>query len=244
MGLIPAAGIGSRLGHLPFSKELFPIGMKRKGTSSEMKVACHYTMEMMKEASIEKVFIILRNGKWDIPSYFGNGEKVGLNLGYLIMGIPNGVPFTLDVAYPFVRDKIVALGFPDIIIIGKNIYSKILNELSCSEADVMLGIHEVENPQKWDMVRMDREFNVLEINIKPLSTTLRYAWVVAVWRAAFTDFMHNYIMKYVNHGTELFVGHVLQAALEQGFKIKGACLEASLCIDIGTSDDLYRFFKD
>jgi glucose-1-phosphate thymidylyltransferase len=38
-----------------------------------------------------------------------------MHLAYLMLGVPFGVPFTLDQAYPFVRHATVAFGFPDIL---------------------------------------------------------------------------------------------------------------------------------
>jgi glucose-1-phosphate thymidylyltransferase len=46
----------------------------------------------MQLAGIDKAYFILRSGKWDIPAYFGDGEMLSMNLGYLIMNLPFGVP--------------------------------------------------------------------------------------------------------------------------------------------------------
>ena len=62
-----------------------------------------------------QAYIVLRPGKWDIPAYFGDGSILNMHLAYLMLGVPFGVPFTLDQAYPFVRYATVAFGFPDIL---------------------------------------------------------------------------------------------------------------------------------
>lgn len=41
------------------------------------------------------------------------------------MRLPFGAPITLDQAYPFVHDKIIALGFPDIIFKPDDAFGKI-----------------------------------------------------------------------------------------------------------------------
>ena len=79
------------------------------------KVVSHYLLEKMRLAGIQEVYIVLRPGKWDIPAYFGDGSALGMHLAYLILGVPFGVPFTLDQAYPFVRNATVAFGFPDML---------------------------------------------------------------------------------------------------------------------------------
>jgi glucose-1-phosphate thymidylyltransferase len=67
VGLIPAAGQGTRIGLLPCSKEVYPIGYDqcREGRPNAVS---HYLLEKMQSAGIKKVYIILREGKWDIPA--------------------------------------------------------------------------------------------------------------------------------------------------------------------------------
>ena len=116
IGLIPAAGAGSRISPLPGSKELYPIGF-RVATDGSLrpKVVCHYLLESMHLAGIRKAYMLLRNGKWDIPTYLSDDALVDMNLGYLIVDSLFGVPYTLDCACEFGQDAGITLGFPDII---------------------------------------------------------------------------------------------------------------------------------
>ena len=117
IGLMPAGGKAARIAPLPCSKELYPIGFRPvdQGHSLRPKVACHYLLEKMRLADVTKAYIILREGKWDIPAYLGDGKMLDMHLAYLMMYLPFGVPYTLDQAYPFVQDAMVTFGFPDII---------------------------------------------------------------------------------------------------------------------------------
>ena len=47
VGIVPAAGFGSRMSPLPFSKELMPIGMGIIGedTAAKPKTVSHYLLE-------------------------------------------------------------------------------------------------------------------------------------------------------------------------------------------------------
>jgi glucose-1-phosphate thymidylyltransferase len=76
IGLLPAAGIAARISPLPCSKELYPVGLRHvvKYNSFRPKVVCHYLLEKMQLADVTKVFIVIREGKWDIPAYFVNGD--------------------------------------------------------------------------------------------------------------------------------------------------------------------------
>ena len=69
----------------------------------------------MRLADVRKAYIILRKGKWDIPSYLGDGKFLDMRIAYLMMDLPYGPPYTLDQGLPFVKDAFVAFGFPDIL---------------------------------------------------------------------------------------------------------------------------------
>src|SRR6266545_7247263 len=88
IGLIPAGGRATRIAPLPCSKELYPVGFGvREGESEKRpKVACQYLLEKMQHAGITKAYIILKNGKWDIPAYLQDGSDLGMYLAYLVMG--------------------------------------------------------------------------------------------------------------------------------------------------------------
>ncbi len=106
IGLIPAAGRGTRIGPLPCSKEVYPVGFaSTDGGRRVPKAVCQYLLEKMRVAGIVKAYVVLREGKWDIPASLGDGATAGMHLAYLMVGISFGVPFTLDQAYPFVRDS-------------------------------------------------------------------------------------------------------------------------------------------
>src|SRR5213076_2890284 len=111
LGLIPAAGRAERLGPLPCSKELLPIGFRETSKGPVPKVAGHYLLERFRVAEVRRIFMVLHESKWDIPRYFGSGEIADLALAYLSISGSRSVPETLDRAYPFVQDSIVALGF-------------------------------------------------------------------------------------------------------------------------------------
>src|SRR4051812_42776304 len=112
IGLVPAAGQATRISPLPCSKELYPIALRRSKSGASPKVVSQYVFEHMRRAEIRKAYVIIREGKWDIPAYFNDGMTLlDMHLAYLMMRQPFGTPFSLDQAYPFVREAIVALSF-------------------------------------------------------------------------------------------------------------------------------------
>lgn len=266
IGLIPAGGKATRISPLPLSKELYPVGFRGDGdieinnqnniqinnqnnqNNLRPKVVSHYLLEKMRKAGIDKAYFILRPGKWDIPAYFGDGEMLSMNLGYLIMGLPYGVPFTLDSAYPFVKDAVVALGFPDILFEPKDAYLKILKKLDNNNADVVLGLFPTDKPQKAGMVDFDDNGKVLSIIEKPPQSDLRFMWGIAVWKPEFTKFLHEYLIAVQENINlpnlpEIPIGNVIQAAISKGLKVEAEAFVDGSYLDIGTPDDLIKAVK-
>ena len=246
IGLLPAAGLATRISPLPCSKELYPISFRNVDESHGLrpKVVGHYLLEKMQLANIEKVFIIIREGKWDIPAYFGDGREFGLHLAYLMMNEPYGVPFTLDQAYPFIRNAAVAFGFPDIIFKPDDAFSNLTAKLAGSGADIVLGLFQAPQPFRMDMVGLDSEGRVKEIQIKPASTNYRYTWIIAVWAPSFTQFMHEYV-SFIQENSdtalrnrEVFFSEVINAAMQNDMKVEQVTFTDGICLDIGIPENL------
>lgn len=253
IGLVPAAGQATRIAPLPCSKELFPIGFRTidNGKDVRPKVACHYLLEDMRLAGVTQVYIVLRQGKWDIPDYLGDGSMLDMHLAYLMMRMPYGPPFTLDQAYPFLRDDLVAFGFPDIIFQPEDAFVQLLARLTDTRADLVLGLFPTERPETMDMVDMDSKGWVHAIDIKPAQTHLRYGWILAVWTPSFTRFMHEYLLSvsnaekqdtrnFIAEPPELSVGHVVQAAIREGLATQTVLFPGHTFLDIGTPDGLAK----
>jgi glucose-1-phosphate thymidylyltransferase len=249
IGIIPAGGQGMRLNPLPCSKELYPVGFQRMENGSlRPKPVCIYLLEKMRLAGISKVYIILRSGKWDIPAYLGNGTDLNIHLAYLIMGLPFGVPYTLDQAFPFIQDRIIAFGFPDIIFQPEDAFRRLLTKQAETDADIVLALFPVDQPEKWDMVKLDGNGRIRRILIKPMRTKLRYTWIISVWTPVFSNFMHQYLIELQETGgpmrQELFMSDVVQQAIKNGLKVEGVLLSDGSCLDIGTPEDLVKAVRD
>ncbi len=247
IGLLPAGGQAKRISPLPLSKELYPVGFQDFGEQHNWrpKVVSHYLLEKMQLAGINQAYFILRPGKWDIPEYFKDGAMLSMNLGYLIMDLPYGVPFTLDQAYPFVRDAVIALGFADILFQPQDAFVKVLARQQATKADVVLGLFPTNQPEKAGMVEFDDTGRVQLIIEKPPQSDLHYMWGIAVWTPAFTQFLHEYLIPLkanpnLSQLPEIPIGDIIQAAIAQGFRVQSETFVEGTYLDIGTPNDLVQ----
>jgi glucose-1-phosphate thymidylyltransferase len=220
------------------------------------KPVCVYLLEKMRRASILEAYIVLRKGKWDIPTYLGDGNMLNMHLAYLVMRLPLGVPYTLDQAYSFLKNSIVALGYPDIIFQPEDAFESLLTRQAESNADVVLGLFPAHQSNKTDMVDLDVDGRIRKIQIRPARTKLRYAWIIAVWTPVFTQFMHDYLIGLQDQSRrpdtgsnlpgrrELLVGDVIRAAIDHHLVVEGVPIKDGIYLDIGTPDNLHKAICD
>jgi glucose-1-phosphate thymidylyltransferase len=240
VGLIPAAGRASRIGPLPCSKEIYPVGFDRGGRP---QAVVRFLLEALAAAGVTTAYVLLRSGKWDIPGHLAAADPSGVHLAYLVMAESPDVPFTLDRAYPFVRGKRVALGFPDIHLGAADPFSALIERLDRGRCDIVLGLFPCDRPQQADMVALDHRGRVRDIVPKPQRTTLRLSWGVAAWNPVFTEFLHAAAARPQasgRRGRELFIGEVVRAALRAGLRAEAVKVSGRPFRDIGTPEGLVQ----
>ncbi len=241
IGLVPMAGRATRLGQLPGSKELLPLGFRALPDGTlQAKVVSHYLLETFRNAGIHKVVMVLRPGKWDIPAYYRDGGDFGLDIAYTLAKLPYGVPYTLDSAYAFVRDAHVAVGFPDIVYEPPDAFRHLRERLVASHADVVLGLFPATAPERSDMVAVDEDGRVRDIVVKPLETRLTLSWALALWSPRFTEFLHTYLagLALATDASEVQLGPVLLAAQAAGLEVQTHTFATGTFLDIGTAPGL------
>ncbi len=246
VALIPAAGHARRLGRLPCSKEIYPLGRVagKAGAPARSKAVCEHLLEALSAAGIATGYMVLRPGKWDIPAYLESLEERGLDLAYLTIAGSRSVPETLDRAYPFVRGRRVALGFPDILFRPVTAYRDLLERQARSRAAVVLALFPTDQDERSDMVEVDGAGAVRRLVIKRPPRGLRYTWSAAVWGPQFSDYLHRYAAETVERssadGSEPSVGDAIQAALDDGLGVEAVVYEEGETLDIGTPESLRR----
>jgi glucose-1-phosphate thymidylyltransferase len=244
LGLIPAAGRAERLGPLPGSKELLPIGFRETPRGPAPKVAAHYLLERFRTAGVRRAFMVLHESKQDVPRYFGTGEIADVALAYLSIPGSRSVPETLDRAFPFVDGAVVALGFPDVLFEPVDAYAPLIARQAATGADLVLGLFPAERHQTTDMVELGAEGQVVRVEIRPVSTALRFNWLIAVWSPVFTRFLHEAVKSAPADGPEFQIGAVVRSAVEAGLRVEGVEFPDGSYRDVGTPAELAAAIRE
>ncbi len=63
-------------------------------------------------------------------------------------GLPFGQPYTLDQAYPFTQNAVVALGLPEVMFQPDAAFAQLSARQNVADADVVLGPFHAHRPQK------------------------------------------------------------------------------------------------
>jgi len=247
IGLVPAAGKGTRLAPFPCPKELFPIGYQDYTLPGRVekrpKVISQYLIENILLAGVKRVLVVLGPGKHDIMSYYGDGSRHGCEIAYLFQERLNGMPGALDLAYAWAGDATILFGMPDTMIEPKDAFKKMLADHHGSGADVTLGVFPTDNPQKFGMVEFNDSGEVLSTIDKPKSTHLTYMWGCACWSAGFSRLMHGYLIRNAHCEKEIVLGDVFNEALKLKLKVRAYPFPEGLYMDIGTAAELDSTLK-
>jgi len=243
IGLFPAAGHARRLAEGPFaglgSKEIAQVpDLQHAGNSIAVG---DYLIREYRCAGIHDVIIIRRDEKQDIRTHYAAPAFGDLNVIDLVTEATPSTAHSIDKAWEWIKERPVALGFPDIIINPPGVFSALCQKMAKSKSDVCIGLFPALHPTQSDMVRLQNE-RVQQIEVKPAETLLKMTWSCAVWQPAFSRFLHESIAR-SSHSGELYIGRLFQIAIDAGLHISAVPFAQSLSLDIGTPDSFKQAQK-
>src|SRR3954468_15213508 len=101
LGIMPAAGEGTRIQPLAFSKELLPVGSRSDGKTERPRAVSEYLVERMILGGADRICFIISHGKSDILEYYG-AEFASVPFSYVVQPGPSGLCDALFRAIPLV----------------------------------------------------------------------------------------------------------------------------------------------
>jgi len=231
IGLIPAAGKGVRLG-LPYPKELYPVIRDNR-----YKPVAQFVLENLTVAGVQHMVFVINETKHQLIGYFGNGNRFGCHISYVVQEQSNhariGLAHALDSAYHLVRNKIVCFGMADTIMTPRNVFRRMLEG---AKGDVVLGLYRTEHPERFDMVQVDEDGCALQVINKPPQSDLQYMWGCIVWRPPFTEHLHACVQK------RMGLADVLTLAIREGMRVDTVLIEDGSYADLGTYDEILKLY--
>ncbi|MDX8528968.1 nucleotidyltransferase family protein [Mesorhizobium sp. MSK_1335] len=225
LGIVPAAGRGSRIQPLGFSKELLPVGSRMDGQTERPCAVSEYLVRRMVYNGVDRICFIIASGKSDILEYYAAGYE-GAVAVFVAQPSPTGLCDAIFRAAPLVApEETVLIGLPDTIWFPEDGF--------CHLPDDRLSflLFPVDQPELFDAVVVDLDGRVREIQVKQRNAASEWIWgafkmpgrtfhrLAALWRA--------------RDGRDEYFGTLINAYLAVGGQAWGI-KAGSAYVDVGT----------
>ena len=224
-GIIPAAGRGSRIQPLAFSKELLPVGTRHERGSERPCAVSEYLVERMLIAGVNRICFVISPAKTDIVSYFG-GRIEDAAICYAVQQNPIGLCDSLFSALPFIApDDHVYVGLPD------TVWFPVDALRTLHEEEFSLLLFPVRRPELFDCVLTDGDGRVTEIQVKNRNPGSEWVWGAFKLTGKHFAELHELWLER-DRGDEYF-GSLVNAYLDRGGSVLGV-KRGEVYVDVGT----------
>jgi glucose-1-phosphate thymidylyltransferase len=226
-GIIPAAGSGSRIQPLAFTKELLPVGSRLEDGTERPKAVSEYLVERMILGGVDKLCFVIAPGKSDIVEYYGR-RTCAAPICYAVQPSAKGLCDAIFRAAPFIEpQEDIIVGLPDTIWYPADA----LRALPPGGFSFLL--FPVERPELFDAVVTEPDGSVREIQVKS-----RNASSGRIWGAfKLTGEILNGLLELWRQRDcrDEYFGTLVNAYLEKGHRARGVGA-GRVYTDVGTLD--------
>jgi dTDP-glucose pyrophosphorylase len=223
-GIVPAAGAGSRIQPLAFSKELLPVGSRWVDGTERPRAVSEHLVERMIRGGADRLLFVISPGKSDIVEYFG-GAVGGARICYAVQPRPEGLCDAIFRALPFVSpaDELL-VGLPDTVWFPRDGFAALGPGLS-------FLLFPVRRPELFDAVVTGAEGEVLEIQVKAEQPSTAWVWGAFKLTGAILAELHALWEE--RGAREPYVGTLVNAWIARGGRARGV-RAGEAYVDVGT----------
>jgi glucose-1-phosphate thymidylyltransferase len=224
-GIIPAAGRGTRIQPLAFSKELLPVGTRQDGATERPRAVTEYLMDRMIAAGVNRVCFVISPEKTDIVRYFG-ARISDAPICYAVQQNPNGLCDALFSALPFVSpEDEVLVGLPD------TVWFPVDGFQFLPDGQFSFLLFPVSRPELFDSVLTDYEGTVEEIQVKSRNPSSEWIW--GAFKLTGKHFAQLHRLWLDRERSDEYLGTLVNAYLAKGGKAIGV-KRGDVYVDVGT----------
>ena len=224
-GIVPAAGRGSRIQPLAFSKELLPVGSRLDGGVERPCAVSEYLVERMIRGGAGKICFVISPGKSDIMEYYGAGYA-DASIAYVVQPRASGLCDAIFRAAPLIApDEPVIVGLPDTVWFPVDALRQLPDDV------LSFLLFPVETPQFFDAVVLDGGGGVIEIQVKRPDASSRWVWGAFKMPGRVRHDLHA-LWRHPDRGDE-YIGTLVNAYLSRGGRAVGV-MGGEAYVDVGT----------
>jgi dTDP-glucose pyrophosphorylase len=224
-GVIPAAGLGSRIQPLAFSKELLPVGSRRDGEVERPRAVSEYLIDRMVLAGVNRLCMVISPGKSDIVEYYG-AEVGGAHVAYVVQPRADGLCDALFRALPLIPpEEHVVVGLPDTVWFPEH------GLRALGDDGLSFLLFPVERPELFDAVVTDESGRVQEIQVK--QPHARSSWVWGAFKMRGSVMRDLFDLWNERNRKDEYFGTLVNAYLARGGEAR-AVPAGEIYVDVGT----------
>ena len=233
-GIIPAAGKGSRIQPLAFSKELLPVGSRSDGVTQRPIAVSEYLVERMIAGGADKICFVVSPGKSDILEYYC-GKVYSADVCYTVQSNPSGLCDAIFRALPFIAEnEPVLVGLPDTVWFPEDGFTYLDDDI------LSFLLFPVERPEYFDAVVTDESGSVLEIRVKQPEPGTNWVWGAFKMPASILSDLHALWCE--RDKNDEYIGTLVNAWLALGNKAQGVHV-GERYVDVGTVHGYHEAIK-
>ncbi len=224
-GIVPAAGMGSRIQPLAFSKELLPVGSRLDNGVERPCAVSEYLVERMIHGGADKICFVISPGKSDIMEYYGAGYG-DASIAYVVQPQANGLCDAIFRASPLIPpDEPVIVGLPDTIWFPETALTHLPDGI------LSFLLFPVDHPEFFDAVVLDEANRVQEIQVKRMGAASQWIWGAFKMPGRVMEDLRQLWLR--RNGEDEYFGTLVNAYLAQGGQAVGVRAGQSY-VDVGT----------
>jgi glucose-1-phosphate thymidylyltransferase len=193
-GILPAAGLATRMRPFRYPKELLPVHFETTEIDDFIrpKLLIEYSLEALSLANVNNVYVAVPEWKPEIMRYLEDGSNFGHNISYLYNSKALGLADALLSGYPWLKFKSTCFAMPDTVFSPPTAFVDIIAELELKNADLVLGVFPTDEASHFAPVEFDENNKVVNIWEKPEFPKYSNAWGIAIWTSTFWEYFHSY----------------------------------------------------
>jgi glucose-1-phosphate thymidylyltransferase len=223
-GIVPSAGVGSRIQPLAFSRELAPAG---GGEDERPRAASDHLVDRLVSAGATQVCFVVAAGSSDIVAYHG-AEAGGVPATYVVQPRAAGLCDAIFRALPLIRaEDQVVVGLPDTLWFPAHALSKL------GDGGLSFLCFPVATPGRFEAVLEGEDGEVRALGVAPRDPGSRWVWGAFKLDGATLRALHELWIE--RRREDVDVGTLVNAWLERGGAAR-AVRAGELLLDVGTED--------
>lgn len=224
-GIVPAAGGGTRIQPLAFSKELLPVGSRLDGEHERPRAVSEYLLERLVLGGCDKICFVIGPGKSDILEYYGSGYGTA-SAAYVVQPRPGGLCDAIFRSLPLIGpDEPVAVGLPDTVWFPEDALAGLPDDR------FSFLLFPVERPELFDAVVTGPDGGITEIRVKRRDAGTHWIWGAFKMPGRVLHDLHDLWRR--RGRTDEYFGTLVNAWIAAGGRADGVRAGESY-VDVGT----------